>query len=407
MLKNQDVYMGTLLPVWGKHKKIKTITFSITDDCNLRCTYCYFTHKNNKNVMSFNVAKQVVDNILDDKCYENYDGVIWEFIGGEPTIEMKLIDQISDYILSRMYFLGHKWLKCYRFMIGTNGMLYDSIEVQNYIKKHYGNLYVAVTIDGSKQKHDLSRIKMDGTGSYDDVKRILPLWKKQFGGNITKATFSHNDLPFLKDSIVNLWNLGIKCIAANLVFENAWETNDVDIFKEQLYQLADYIISNDLWNKYSVRFFDPHIGTPYTEENVVRNTCGTGNMLAINTYGEYYPCIRFMPSSMNNHVYDAIGDSIEGINTDRLRPFYILDIKNQSSMKCLECDIAGGCTWCSGFNYDSSTIGTIYERQTYICEMHKANVEVNQYLWRKYEEKKQCMWHSSLPCSLFCTVSIK
>lgn len=31
---------------------------------------------------------------------------------------------------------------------------------------------------------------------------------------------------------------------------------------------------------------------------------------------------------------------------------------------------------------------SLFERQTYMCELHKANVEVNKYLWRQYELKK-------------------
>lgn len=384
-MKLNDVYMGKSPVQWGHNKKIKTITFSITDECNLRCKYCYFTHKSSFNVMDIQTAQKAVDDVLNDSNYDYYDGVIWDFIGGEPTIEMDLIDQISDYILYKMYKLKHKWLLCYRFMMGTNGILYDSKQVQKYIMKHGINLYVPVTIDGSKEKHDLSRIKKDGSGSYDDVIRILPLWQKQFGSETTKATFSHNDLPFLKDSIINLWNLGIKNVMANVVFEDAWEDGDDEIFKDQLYQLANYIIENDLWNQVSVRFFDPNVGSPMNEQLMRINYCGSGGMLAINTKGEYYPCVRFMPSAMNKNKFEKLGDVYSGIDTDRVRPFFALDTKNQSPKECIECDIAGGCSWCSGLNYDDSSIGTLFERQTHICKMHKANVEVNKYLWRQYE----------------------
>ena len=384
-MDNPRVYMGTLAPSWASDKHIKYITFSVTDECNLRCTYCYFTHKTHKNVMSFEVARKAIYDILTESMYDSFDGVVWDFIGGEPTIEMGLIDKISDYALYKMYQLNHKWLYCYRFMIGSNGLLYDSDDVQRYINKHRGNIFVAITIDGSKEKHDLSRVKKDGSGSYDDVRRIIPLWQKQFGGENTKATFSHDDLPFLKDSIINLWNMGIKCVAANVVFEDAWQAGDAEIYKQQLYELANYIIENDLWDQYSVRFFDPVVGTPYTDENMRRNFCGTGTMMAINTEGDYYPCVRFMPSATNNHTFQRIGSVDTKIDPDRVRAFFALSTKNQSSQKCLECDIAGGCTWCSGVNFDCSSIGTLYDRQMYICEMHKANVEVNKYLWRQYE----------------------
>lgn len=388
MITLHNVYMGTLPPIWGGNKRIKTITFSITDECNLRCTYCYFKHKTHKNVMTFDTAKKAIDDILTDSSNNKYDGVIWDFIGGEPTLEMGLIDKISDYILYRMYELNHKWLYCYRFMIGTNGLLYCNPEFQQYIKKHRGNISVTVTIDGSKEKHDLSRIKKDGSGSYDDVKKIIPLWQKQFGGDSTKATFSHNDLPFLKDSIVNLWNMGVKCVAANIVFEDVWLDGDVDIYKEQLYELADYIIKNDLWDNYSVRFFDPNVGTPSTDISMRQNACGTGTMLAINTNGDYYPCVRFMPSAITKNSFEKLGSISQQISTDKLRVFSIINTKNQSPEKCLKCDIAGGCSWCSGFNYDVSSTGTLFERQTFLCEMHKANVEVNKYLWRNYELTK-------------------
>ena len=87
-MKLETVYMGKMEPSWGDNKKIKYITFSVTDDCNLRCAYCYFTHKTDKNKMSFDVAKSAVDDILSNDEFKAFDGVVWEFIGGEPTLEM-------------------------------------------------------------------------------------------------------------------------------------------------------------------------------------------------------------------------------------------------------------------------------------------------------------------------------
>ena len=60
MKKPDVVYMGTLPPSWGADRKVKNITFSVTDDCNLRCTYCYFTHKREKSKMTFDIAKKLL-----------------------------------------------------------------------------------------------------------------------------------------------------------------------------------------------------------------------------------------------------------------------------------------------------------------------------------------------------------
>ena len=133
-MSREIVFMGTTPHSWMHDKNIKTITFSVTDDCNLMCKYCYFTHKTNKNKMSFEVAKKTVDYVLSDPSLLIYEGVIWDFIGGEPTLEMDLIDEICDYILYKMYVTKHKWLSCYRIMIGTNGLLYTSEKLQKFIQ---------------------------------------------------------------------------------------------------------------------------------------------------------------------------------------------------------------------------------------------------------------------------------
>ena len=136
-----DVMMGRYPQTWKANLNIKYITFNITEDCNLRCTYCYFTHKNSKTKMNIETAKAAVDFILSDTSLAIYDGVVWDFIGGEPTLEMDLIDEICDYILVKMYIMGHKWLNCYRIMIGTNGLLYGSEKVQKFVKKAWNECF--------------------------------------------------------------------------------------------------------------------------------------------------------------------------------------------------------------------------------------------------------------------------
>lgn len=379
-----SIKMGTLPDMW-KQMKSNTITFCVTEDCNLRCKYCYMTGKNSKNKMSLNTAKDAVDFILSHKENFTENSVIWEFIGGEPFLEIDLIDKVSDYIKLRMYELNHPWFNSYRFSFSTNGILYGTEAVQNYIKKNKKHISIGISLDGDKIKHDLQRIKKDGTGSYDEVIKNVPLWQKQFPGASTKATFSHEDLPYLSDSIISLWDNGIKIVPANVVFEDVWHEGDDIIFENQLKILADYILENKMWKDYSVRFFDKKIGVPLTEKEKNRNYCGSGNkMIAIGTDGRLFPCIRFYDISLNNKKGIVIGDIYNGINEDLLRPFKALSLASQSSDECLNCKVARGCAWCTGCNYDMADTNTIYERSTAICKMHKANVRATEYFWDKF-----------------------
>ena len=380
-----EIKMGQLAQQW-RNGDAKSITFCVTEDCNLACKYCYMTGKNKRNKMNFTTAKRAIDYILSNRQIFNDEAVVWEFIGGEPFLEIDLIDQICDYIKFQMYRLDHPWFSAYMFNFSSNGVLYDTLKVQNYIKKNKGHLSIGISIDGNKIKHDLQRVKPDGTGSYDDVVKNVPLWQKQFPGNSTKATFAHEDLPFLKDSIISLWNLGIKIVSANVVFEDVWTDGDDIIFENQLKELADYILENKLWSEYSVRFFDPSIGFPVGDEQLKRNYCGTGRMLAIDCKGNFYPCIRFYDISLNNRKGITIGDINNGINFDKLRPFELLTFETASGDKCLNCEVATGCAWCTGCNYDTAETDTIFNRATFICNMHKANVRANNYFWDKFNK---------------------
>ena len=101
---------------------------------------------------------------------------------------------------------------------------------------------------------------------------------KQFEAS-TKVTFASEDLKYLKESIIHLWNMGIKNVSANVVYENVWKEDDDIIFEKQLKNLAEYIIENDLYNKYYCSLFLDYIGMPYTDEEKNNTSCGAGKML--------------------------------------------------------------------------------------------------------------------------------
>jgi uncharacterized protein len=363
----------------------KNITFIVTKDCQLACKYCYLVGKNDKERMTWPVAKSAIDYILSRESEFNEKSVIWDFIGGEPFLEIDLIDKICDYLKLEMFRLGHHWFDSYRFSFSTNGINYDSPKVQHFIQKNLQHLSVGITIDGTQRKHDLNRIwKGEGPerGSYVDVVKNIPLWLSQFPDGATKVTISTADIPFIKESVLHLYSLGIKNVNINVVFENVWKSGDDILFEEQLIALADAIIDNGFYTDYSCSFFTEYIGKPMdnTDNN---NWCGAGKMLAIDAQGNFYPCTRFAAYSLRSKKPIIIGNIHSGIDTNKLRPFLTLDRITQSPQKCIECQVASGCAWCQGENYDAADTDTIFQRSTAICAMHKARVRANNYYWHK------------------------
>lgn len=368
----------------------KNITFIVTKDCQLACKYCYLVGKNEKERMGWDVAKAAIDYILDNEKEFTEESVIWDFIGGEPFLEIDLIDKICDYLKVEMYRRNHHWFNSYRFSFSTNGINYNSEKVQRFIEKNRNHLSIGITIDGTQKKHDLNRIwKGDGPerGSYTDVVANIPLWLSQFPEGATKVTISSADIPYIKESVLHLYGLGIHEVNINVVFEDVWKEGDDDLFEEQLTELADAIIDGGWYKDYACSFFSELIGKPMDPVTENQNWCGAGRMLAVDAAGNFYPCTRFAAYSLRSKKPIIIGNVRTGIDKDKLRPFLTLDRATQSPRECMECEVASGCAWCQGENYDAAETPTVYQRSTAICRMHKARVRANNYYWNKLFRK--------------------
>jgi sulfatase maturation enzyme AslB (radical SAM superfamily) len=58
--------------------------------------------------------------------------------------------------------------------VTTNGILYGSEKVQDFIRRNRPDLSIGVTIDGTPRKHNMHRVYPSGKGSYDDTARNIP-----------------------------------------------------------------------------------------------------------------------------------------------------------------------------------------------------------------------------------------
>ena len=366
----------------------KNITFIVTKDCQLACKYCYLVGKNDKERMPFEVAQKTIDYVLDNRKLFNENSVIWDFIGGEPFLEIDLIDKICDYIKIQLFKKNHPWFNSFRFSFSTNGINYHEKKVQNYIKKNLEHLSIGITIDGTKKKHDLNRVyKINEIGSYNDVVKNIPLWLEQFPNGGTKVTISSLDIPYITESVLHLYSLGIHQVFINVVFENVWHDGDDSTFEDQLMRLADAIIDGNYYQDYVCSFFSEHIGKPQDSIRDNNNWCGAGKMLSVDAVGNFYPCTRFAQYSLRDKEAWIIGNIKDGIDKNKLRPFLTLDRTTQSKQECIDCEVASGCAWCQGENFDAAKTHTVFERATAICKMHKARVRANNYYWNKLYRK--------------------
>ena len=245
----------------------RTVTFQVTEDCNLACVYCYQGHKTKKR-MSFDTAKKAIDMLLtsdDENVYINPSispAIILEFIGGEPFLEIDLIDQIVEYFKKETRRLHHPWSEMYCISICSNGVLYFDPKVQEFLYKNRNNISFSVTIDGNKELHDSCRVFPDGAPSYDLAVAAAKDWMDRGYYMGSKITIAPGNISFLYDALIHMIELGYTEINANCVYEEGWTNAHATVLYAEMKRVADYLFEHNLENDIYISLFEENFFKP-------------------------------------------------------------------------------------------------------------------------------------------------
>lgn len=371
-------------PQFYPGKRIKSVTFIVTHQCNLRCSYCYETHKGDGK-MSLETARRCVDLLFAEDAKNSElvndteaNGLIIEFIGGEPFLEIDLIDQTMEYFLSQAIALNHRWKTRYMINISTNGTLGDDPRVQAFVRKYAGRLSIGVTIDGDKAAHDACRVDCSGCGSYDRAIKMFREVSGPDGKRTTKYTIAPGNLRLFASSVRHLvLEEGCDTVNCNCVYEEGWTVDHARELYRQLKEVSDMVQESGTDTYISILDWEAGHHLPDTE---TQNWCGgDGRMLAFEIDGTVLPCMRYSTLSIpeEERPLYRIGDVAWGIanrpdDKQRLAALRSITRQSQSEQRCLDCPINAGCAWCTAYNYQRT--GTPNQRVTYICKMHWARV---------------------------------
>lgn len=130
-----------------KEPRLKELVLWVTTDCNLRCRYCYASGGDEAEYMDWQVAKQALDIMLSQS-----DSFKIQFAGGEPLLNMDLIEQVVRY--TQGLGIGYQ--------LQTNATLIDDKVAANL--KRMG-VDVGVSLDGLPEVNDSLRPFANGYGS--------------------------------------------------------------------------------------------------------------------------------------------------------------------------------------------------------------------------------------------------
>jgi uncharacterized protein len=153
---------------------IENLTLQVTQDCNLRCSYCTYSGKYNnrshaKKKISYETACKAIDFYIRHSRRSGKRNI--GFYGGEPLLEIKLIKKIMSYVEEN--YEG----KAIKYSMTTNATLLSDNIVDFLVEK---NVSLMISIDGPKSIQNENRCFANGVGSFDIVIKNLSRMKERY-----------------------------------------------------------------------------------------------------------------------------------------------------------------------------------------------------------------------------------
>jgi uncharacterized protein len=324
-----------------KRKVIRRITLHVSNDCNLRCKYCFGnggSYNQERKLMTEQTAREFVDFCVNQ--FERIEKIV--FFGGEPMLNLKVMELVCARF---KYYKEERKIKTLpKFIIITNGTILTD-RMLAFIKENIS--IITVSIDGPKEINDIQRIYKDGKGSYEKIARFISTIqqetnvKMQYEATYTQLhidyNYSHEDISRFLDETFGISGVIIneQGLSPQLLLD-FWNTVDLEYLRRTKLKY----LPKDFWVLL------------YT---IIRNTvnpiCSViEESFAVSSSGTIYAC-----HIINGTTGCELG-AINGKNvynhSEEYKPFdHEIDFRSNDMCKnCWMIKLCGGCSMSYFFN---------------------------------------------------------
>ena len=175
-----------------KNQPVTSLTYYLTEACNLRCTYCYVDKQPKHS--SFEVGKATLEFLFRESRRET--SLHLRFFGGEPMLEIGLIEKLVEYGRSRAAEIG----KTIRFDMISNATLATPEVV---LRLQSLGVDVITSVDGSRKTMEENRPFFVVRENFDGFEGKLRHLISTGVGKVARMTIS----PGQTDIVGNLEHL--------------------------------------------------------------------------------------------------------------------------------------------------------------------------------------------------------
>ncbi|MGD0498392.1 MAG: radical SAM protein [Bryobacteraceae bacterium] len=344
----------------------------LTDDCNCRCDYCFVGKSGQRSRLSFPVAKQTIDFLLDSWEGPEEPGIL--LFGGEPLLEPDLIRYVVEYAKRR----AANGAPRIDWSMTTNGTLMTE-PMMAYLAAN--RIRYLLSIDGNRETHDRHRKLKSGKGSFDRLAERLPLMKSYQPWLGARMTPTPQTAAQLCRGVDELCDLGLNQFIIGMASGVTWTEPDTATFIEQMMGVYEvYLRRTAAGQSIRLTLFEKDSLDGPGEDLTNVWGCGAGRRrLCVNARGELFGCARFAA------IADAkgalpLGDVWRGTYRTAARESLCRNTA-WGRLPCVECAYRGQCTGgCPAVNFAET--GSVFDPSPNECLSTRVYAELKERLAR-------------------------
>lgn len=348
---------------------IDSVTFILTEACNMRCKYCFEQeYKYQNKYMNDKTIEKTLRLLLNQ---DNVNEFSINLFGGEPTLNNKCIEKVIEILTNTN--------KNVLLTITTNlFILNKDIFRKLNILSLKSNIDIEVTVSGilNEKYHDEDRIDANGKGTYKQTVDNLEYCLKNFE-NLkigVHSVISKKNMKNITEIIDSSLNFKLKHPS---LYKNSFalvsvaslkDSNDEYTKEEFKFYYEDYVYRNkekyNICNKYIEDMYFPIIYSFDLLENTKLTVCrAMKTEITIGTDGNISPCHRsdigIKEKDIKTISYGNINDvlSIEEIernipNIENIKDDGVKFISELNNEECSKCSFNSMCHTCIMANYN-------------------------------------------------------
>ena len=344
-----------------ENKQLYLMVFP-TQDCNLKCWYCYESHK-----VGTRMSPVVIERVHKHLC--RYNSVRLGFFGGEPLLDF---DKIAFPLA-----IGAKQI-CENYNCSFSSFFVTNASLMNeHIINELSllNPYFQITLDGDKSRHDKIRIwKKDNGGTYDQILASIKLLCEK----VDMSSFTDDPLITLR---INYDNQTLSHLSGLLDDLREVNKEKVRIHFERVWQTRSSI--NEEQQELLMKTFAHFINEGFTiTHGVFRRkniACpsDSNSFYIVNYDGSIHKCNG---RTLNEKTQEGFLSQTGEIHWEASKYDKRMGLVTYSNPNCLNCKMLplcmGPCT---------QKVLEVGGFSPQICSKHSIDVDIEEYLTSEFE----------------------